>query len=80
MEIFVDGKVILMDDYKNASVTGLNHKSKTLWTSKNADKGQLEELKVLTCALKDGSSWPISLNELFCATRVSLDIDEQIRI
>src|SRR6202012_5661943 len=56
-DIFVDGKVLTLDDYKRLIVAG----GKGGWKSMTMEKGQREELEALGAALKQGKSWPISL-------------------
>lgn len=75
MEVFCDGKVLVMDDYKSVSVYGAKHKG---WTSKSAQKGQFQELEALADSLLRGKPWPIPLAEQIQATRISLDVERQI--
>jgi predicted dehydrogenase/threonine dehydrogenase-like Zn-dependent dehydrogenase len=75
LEIFADGKVIVMDDYKTVTVHGGKHKG---WSDKTAQKGQLQELQVLADTLLRGKPWPISLSEQIQATRISLEVERQI--
>lgn len=73
-EIFVDGKVIVLDDYKQLTVSGGDGG----WKSMTMEKGQLEELKALAATMKSGQPWPISLGEQLAATRVSFEVERQI--
>jgi predicted dehydrogenase/threonine dehydrogenase-like Zn-dependent dehydrogenase len=75
MDIFVDGKVISLNDYKSCSVVGANQKG---WKSITQEKGQLEELKAVADCLSRGQSWPISLEEQLQATRIAFDVEQQI--
>jgi len=75
MEIFSDGKVISMQDYK--SVVVLGNKRKT-WNSMTQDKGQMEELQALAKALQQGKAWPISLKQQVQATRIAFNVEKQI--
>jgi predicted dehydrogenase/threonine dehydrogenase-like Zn-dependent dehydrogenase len=75
MEIFADGKVIVMDDYKSVTVHGGKHKG---WSDKTVQKGQLQELQVLADTLLRGKPWPIPLSEQIQATRISLEVERQI--
>jgi predicted dehydrogenase/threonine dehydrogenase-like Zn-dependent dehydrogenase len=74
-EIFVDGKVISLDDYKQLTVEG----GKGGWKSVTMDKGQLQELQALAQALADGGPWPISLAGQVAASRVSFEVERQIQ-
>jgi predicted dehydrogenase/threonine dehydrogenase-like Zn-dependent dehydrogenase len=73
-DIFVDGKVIVLDDYKQLTVTG----GKGGWKSLTIEKGQFEELKALAEAFKSGNRWPISLEDQLSASRVSYAVQRQL--
>ena len=75
MEVFVDGKVIVMNDYKTVRVHGGKHKG---WSSKAAQKGQLQELETLADTLLRGKPWPICLAEQIQATRISFAVEQLI--
>lgn len=75
MEVFADGRVLTMDDYKSVTVHGGKHKG---WSSAAMQKGQLEELDALSATLLKGAAWPISLEEQLQASRVSLQVEHQI--
>ena len=75
MEIYVDGMVIHMSDYKLLTVSG--SKSLSL-KAKVADKGQVEEMKAFGSALKEGKNWPILLWEQLQATKLAIEIDKLI--
>jgi predicted dehydrogenase/threonine dehydrogenase-like Zn-dependent dehydrogenase len=73
-DIFVDGKVLLLDDYKQLMVTG----GKGGWKGLTIEKGQLEELKALAEAFKKKGEWPISLADQLSASRVSFAVQTQL--
>lgn len=75
MEVYVDGKVLVMDDYRSLSVIGSRHRG---WSSKSAEKGQFQELSALADTLIDGEPWPISLDEQLEAMRTSFAVESQI--
>ena len=75
MEVFADGKVLVMDDYKSVTVHGGKHKG---WSSAAMQKGQLEELDALSATLLKGATWPISLEEQLQTSRLSLQVERQI--
>lgn len=75
-EIFVDGKVIALDDYKSLSVTG----GAGGWKGTVIEKGQLEELQALAQAFKTDGQWPISMDEQLAATRVSFEVQRQLSL
>jgi predicted dehydrogenase len=77
MDVFADGKVLVMDDYKSVTVYGGKHKS---WSSEAMQKGQLEELNALSATLLKGASWPISLEEQLQASRTSFEVEYQLKV
>jgi predicted dehydrogenase/threonine dehydrogenase-like Zn-dependent dehydrogenase len=73
-DIFVDGKVIVLDDYKQLTITG----GKGGWKSLTMEKGQLEELKALAEAFRPQGQWPVSLADQLSASRVSFAVESQL--
>jgi predicted dehydrogenase len=73
-DIFVDGKVLVLDDYKQLAVTG----GSGGWKGMTMEIGQMEELKALAEAFKAGGQWPISLADQISATRVSFAVQKQL--
>jgi predicted dehydrogenase len=55
MEIYVDGQVIVMDDYKSVDVIGSRKKGTR---TKSADKGLEEELRQFALAIQGSIPWP----------------------
>jgi predicted dehydrogenase len=74
-EIYVDGQVIVLDDFKSVSVSS---QRKPAWSSWTIEKGQLEELRALAEALQKGGPWPISLEDQIGATRVSFEVERRL--
>ena len=75
MEIFFDGKVVSLDDYKRVEVLGCRANE---WRSRSPQKGHLEEFKALADTLLRGKPWPIPLADQIQATRVAFEIERQI--
>lgn len=71
-EIFFDGQVIMLNDYKE--IIHYNSKGKKNYNC--SGKGHLEELAALAKCLNKGGSWPISLEEQFSATEISFRVEE----
>jgi predicted dehydrogenase len=71
MEIFADGKVISLDDYRNVTIAGGRHRG---WSDSTARKGQKEELEVLAQAIRSGA-WPIALEELLRASEIAFEVE-----
>jgi len=74
MEIFADGKVIFLDDFKAIKIVGANHRG---WQSGAPEKGQLQELQALGECVESGIEWPIPLNQQIAATEISFKIEAQ---
>jgi predicted dehydrogenase len=72
MEVFVEGKVLHLDDYRKLSVAGA--RTKGVSTS-IIEKGQREELKALAQALREGGEWPIPLWQQAQATEIALAVE-----
>ena len=75
MDLFFDGCVIALDDYRALTVTGRNARG---WSASGAQKGQYEELVALADALAQGR-WPIPLEQQLEVTRISFEIERQLR-
>jgi predicted dehydrogenase/threonine dehydrogenase-like Zn-dependent dehydrogenase len=76
MEVYVDGKILLLDDYKSLEVVGARQPGLRL---RLADKGQKQELLEFADAILKGLDWPIPLWQQLQATDIALRVDEQIR-
>jgi predicted dehydrogenase/threonine dehydrogenase-like Zn-dependent dehydrogenase len=72
LEIFVDGKVIVLDDYKSLTVAG--GKGPALRT-RLPEKGQKEELEAFAKAIQSGSGSPIPFWQQAQATRMAFDVE-----
>ena len=72
MEIFVDGTVASLDDYRRMAIAGLKQKP---FATRAPDKGQKEELVAFARAVKGESEWPIPLWQQLQATRISFEVD-----
>lgn len=75
LEIFFDGKVVVIDDYKRLSASGAKVKA---FEAKIPDKGQKGELVVFAKAIKEGGEWPIPLWQQVQTTEISFAVEEQI--
>jgi len=77
MEIYVDGKIIYMDDYKDLTVYGFKEKG---LKSKVQNKGQYEELLKFGKGIKDNAQSVIPLWQLIQATKISFEVERQINL
>lgn len=75
MELYWDGKVIALDDYKSLVITGGRYKG---WSSPTAEKGHFEELEVLARCLRQGGEWPIPLWQQVQATEIALQVERHL--
>lgn len=76
MEVYVDGSVYSLDDYRSLKVVGPR---KELVELRKADKGQKTQLKAFATAIIGGGEWPIPLWQQVQATRIALKVEEAIR-
>lgn len=75
MEVFADGKVLVLDDYLRLTVHGARAKGVEL---KAQDKGQKEELRAFAAAVLGGGAWPIPLWQQLQATEIALEVEEML--
>ena len=75
LEMFVDGKVIALDDYKSLTVSGGTGRAVR---TRLPEKGQKEELEVFARAIQNGGEWPIPLWEQTQATRIALQVEDAL--
>lgn len=75
MEIFADGRVITLDDYKSVTIHGGRHLG---WSSSIAHKGQYEELVAVAAALRGNAAWPISLASQLATSRVAIEVEKLV--
>lgn len=76
MEIFFDGSVISLSDYKSLSVVGKKFKGIKKTTP---NKGQFEELMEFAKSIQKGCDWPIPLWQQIQATEISFQVERQLR-
>jgi predicted dehydrogenase/threonine dehydrogenase-like Zn-dependent dehydrogenase len=74
MEVFADGNVLTLDDYKSLHVAGRG----SGWRGTTQQKGHVEELEALAVSLRSGGTWPISLEQQARAMRIAFAVEEQI--
>jgi len=74
-EIFVDGKVISLDDYKAVTIAGAGGRA---LKTRLPEKGQKEEIEAFAKAIRSGGPWPAALWEQEQATRVALEVESAL--
>lgn len=72
LEVFVDGAVISLDDYRTLTVVGASGQG---LSSRRPEKGQREELSAMARAIRDGGEWPIPLWQQAQATEIALRVE-----
>lgn len=77
MDVYGDGKVASLDDYRSLSFSGARIRG---WKSAVADKGHVNMLKALGAALLKGGEWPITLEDQLAAARASFQVENLIFI
>jgi predicted dehydrogenase len=75
LEVFCDGRVLVLDDYQETTV----HGARAAGLKKRlVEKGHREELEEFARAVKAGGEWPIPLWQQVQATRVSFAVESQM--
>lgn len=75
LDIFVDGKVLSLNDYKELTITGSKVKGTE---TKRIDKGQKDELEAFALAIQKGGEWPIPLWQQVQATNIAFLVEDEI--
>jgi predicted dehydrogenase len=76
LDIFADGEVLSLDDYRRLDVAGGDRKG---WSGETPDKGHLAGLEAFAAGIRSGV-WPVSLEAQIAATRVSFLVEDQLRM
>ncbi len=72
LDVYLDGAVLSLDDYRRLTVVG--RRTPGLETAA-AEKGQKEELTAFARAIRDGGPWPIPLWQQVQATEIALAVE-----
>ena len=75
MDVYTDGKVLVLDDYKRLAVYGARAGG---LERKTVDKGHLDELRALARTIQKGGEWPIPFWQQVQATKIALQVETQI--
>lgn len=76
MEVFADGAVASLDDYRSLVIHGPQPRK---WHARTVQKGHLEELAALADCVSTGGPWPIPLDQQISAMRVAFAVEQRIR-
>jgi len=77
MEVFADGRVIQLEDFRRLAVTA---RGKRTTTRAASDKGQTGLVAAFFAATQDKSDAPIPLPELVAVTEATFAIEESLRV
>jgi hypothetical protein len=76
MEIFASGKTVSLRDYQRLELCG---KSVEVVQESTMQKGQQQELAAFGEAILRGGDWPIPWWQQVQATRIALEVEQQLR-
>lgn len=76
LEVYCDGSVATVDDYRSLAMHGGHARE---WKSRTMEKGHVEELQAVAACLQGGSAWPISLDDQLQAMRVAFAVEGLLR-
>jgi predicted dehydrogenase/threonine dehydrogenase-like Zn-dependent dehydrogenase len=72
MEVFCEGKAVVLDDYKKTTVRGAKAGGEMTHLP---EKGHREELEAFARAVREGGEWPIPLWQQVQAMRMSFEVE-----
>jgi len=75
MEIYFDGKIVSLDNYKEMKIFGASLKG---IQKKVQDKGHYEELVQFAKSIREGEGYPIPLWQLVQATEISFEVERHL--
>jgi hypothetical protein len=76
VEIFADGKVGILDDFKKLTLTGAKGYD---CESRLSNKGHKEELQAFAQSILKGGEWPIPLWQQVQATEIALRVEDTLQ-
>ncbi|HYA58968.1 MAG TPA: Gfo/Idh/MocA family oxidoreductase, partial [Burkholderiaceae bacterium] len=74
MEIYADGTVLSLEDYRRLDVSG---RSAPVWSSSSADKGHLAMLAAFADGVRQ-MRWPVALQRQLDAMRIAFQVQDAI--
>ncbi len=75
LDVFFDGKVATLTDYRNLSVAGTRFSP---ITTPGSNKGQREELEAFGRAIRDGGEWPSPLWQQLQAMDIAFQVQDSL--
>jgi predicted dehydrogenase/threonine dehydrogenase-like Zn-dependent dehydrogenase len=76
LEVFSEGSVLVLDDYKRLTITGNPAKG---WNSVTQDKGQLAEIQALAMMIRDGAPKGF-IEEQLAVSRMTLESERRLML
>lgn len=73
LEVFVDGKSAVLDDYRELQWHGIEEPG---LRTKSAEKGHMQELEAFAKAIRGEAEWPIPLRQQIEAMRISFEVEK----
>jgi predicted dehydrogenase/threonine dehydrogenase-like Zn-dependent dehydrogenase len=75
MDIYFDGKIIHLDDYKETKYYGVKQNNRR---SKRSEKGHLEELTAFGESINNADKWPIPFWQQVQAMKIALEVERNL--
>jgi predicted dehydrogenase/threonine dehydrogenase-like Zn-dependent dehydrogenase len=75
LEVFVDGRVYSVDDFKRLTIAGARA---ARLSTPGLDKGHRDELIAFADAVRNGGAWPIPLWQQIEAMRIAFEVQDRI--
>jgi predicted dehydrogenase/threonine dehydrogenase-like Zn-dependent dehydrogenase len=75
LEVFAEGRVLTLDDYRSVAEAGVKSPRTRSLTG---NKGHVEQLEALAACLTAGGPWPIPLAEQVMAMRTAFTVEKQL--
>ena len=80
MELFVDGKSLVLDDFRSLELHGF---AGDAFSTRGPEKGHLEELEALARSLRtsipEERKWPIPLEELIQSAEIAFAVEDRLQ-
>jgi len=74
--VYMDGKVLVLEDYRRLSIAGGTDKG---LDTRLPAKGHREALEAFACTLRQGGEWPIPLWQQVQASEIAIRVEHQLR-
>jgi len=75
VEVFADGKVLTLDDWKSLEVSGARAPG---LRTRAADKGHRDGVEAFVRAVREGGAWPIPLWQQLQAMEIAFEVERQL--